>query len=121
MDNKFDQICRVYEKINGVMLMILAYTIVSNQGSTSNIAESITYIDPAFFSFYLVLLGFSNILHSTYNIRSIINLLSSSIWITLAMSVYMTTGVGVELGMLMIMAFASVYIYAYQVAMGQDN
>ena len=121
MDPKFDQICRVYEKINGVMLIILAYTIVINQGGNSNIADSITYIDPAFFSFYLVLLGFSNILHSTYNIRSIINLLSSSIWITLAMSVYMTAGVGIELGMLLIMAFASVYLYAYQVAMGQDN
>jgi hypothetical protein len=121
MDNKFDQICRVYEKINGVMLMILAYTIVSNQSSTSNIAESITYIDPAFFSFYLVLLGFSNILHSTYNIRSIINLLSTSIWVTLAMSVYMKAGIGIELGMLMIMALASVYIYAYQAVLGQEK
>jgi hypothetical protein len=113
MDNKFDQICRVYEKINGVMLIILAYTIVIKQGGNSNIAASITYID--------VLLGFSNILHSTYNVRSIINLLSASIWITLAMSLYMTAGVGIELAILLIMAFASIYLYAYQVAMGQDN
>ena len=111
---------RVYEKINGIMLIIMGYTIGSDgYGMVQVVAPSA--MNPLFISFYITLIGFCSIVYKEYQIRSIINVLSAVIWTIIGTSAYMHYGLNTTQIFMFLMMGANLYLFAYQGVMGTNK